>query len=278
MTAQANVAAALDHYPDRDRAERARRLLALVHLDGLEGRRPAELSGGQQQRVAVARALARDPKVLLLDEPFSAVDRATRKRLYREIAELRRSLEIPVVLVTHDLDEAVMLADRISVLHRGRILQTGTPEEITTRPASPDVARLVDLRNVFEGEVLEADGESVRLGWAGHVLEVARPAGFSPGATVAWVIPDGFVVLHRRDRPSRGEAENPVAGVVEGLLVIGQTAHVTLRVDNSGNLPLHFSVPAHVARRNGLEPGVSATVSLLAEGIHMMPSAGDMAA
>ncbi len=85
------------------------RLLARVHLTGLESRKPAQLSGGQQQRVAVARALARDPQVLLLDEPFSAVDRVTRQKLYRELAELRRSLALPIVLVTHDLDEAAML-------------------------------------------------------------------------------------------------------------------------------------------------------------------------
>ena len=124
-----------------------------MHLTGLEGRKPHALSGGQQQRVAVARALARDPQVLLLDEPFSAVDRVTRQKLYRELAELRRSLALPIVLVTHDLDEAAMLADRMCMLHRGRTLQTGTPFEVMTRPADALVARLVDLRNVFEARV-----------------------------------------------------------------------------------------------------------------------------
>jgi len=277
MTAEANIAAALDHLPAAERRARAHELLAMVHLDGLEARRPAELSGGQQQRVAVARALARDPKVLLLDEPFSAVDRATRKRLYREIAELRRSLDMPVILVTHDLDEAVMLGDRIAVLHRGRVLQTGTPEEITNRPVSPEVARLVDLRNVFEGTVAghdETAGHS-EIDWAGRRLVAAYRA-FDVGAAVSWVVPDGFVVLHRRDRPSRGEHENPVSGVVAGLLVIGQTAHVTMNIDGSEDLPLQFSVPAHVARRNGLSEEAAISVSLLAEGIHLMPS-GDPA-
>ncbi|MCT8971560.1 ABC transporter ATP-binding protein [Microbaculum marinisediminis] len=275
MTAQANVEAALDHVGTERRSARARELLTLVHLDGLEGRRPAELSGGQQQRVAVARALARDPKVLLLDEPFSAVDRATRKRLYREIAELRRSLDVPVILVTHDLDEAVMLADRIAVLHRGRILQTGTPQEITTRPASPEVARLVDLRNVFEATILEGGESGCVLDWAGHRLEIPAQRRFAAGARVAWVIPDGFVVLHRRDRPSRGERENPVSGLVDTVLAIGQTVHVTMRIDGPEDLPLHFSVPAHVARRNSVDAGTAITVSLLAEGIHLMPRSED---
>ncbi|MCW5752071.1 MAG: ABC transporter ATP-binding protein, partial [Alphaproteobacteria bacterium] len=133
MSAIGNVMAAMDHLPAPARKARAVELLGLLHLAGLEDRRPAELSGGQQQRVALARAMAREPRVLLLDEPFSAVDKATRQRLYREIAGLREKFSIPVILVTHDIDEAIMLADRMSVLHHGRTLQTGTPEAVTSR-------------------------------------------------------------------------------------------------------------------------------------------------
>jgi molybdate transport system ATP-binding protein len=274
MTALGNVTAAMGHLAAGERATRARRLLDLVHLAGLEQRRPAELSGGQQQRVAVARALAREPEVLLLDEPFSAVDKATRQRLYREIAELRRVLSMPVVLVTHDLDEATMLADRMAVLHRGRTLQTGTPEDVTTRPVSAEVARLVDLRNVFTGTLAgqEPDRGHTIIAWAGMRIEAARSE-VPTGEDVAWVIPDGFVVLHRRDRPSRGEHENPVPGTIDTMLVIGQTAHLSMRPEHDPGLPLHFSVPLHVARRNGVAPGVEASVSLLAEGIHIMPAA-----
>jgi molybdate transport system ATP-binding protein len=273
LTALGNIMAAMTHVPAKERAAKARGLLAQVHLAGLEQRRPAELSGGQQQRVAVARALAREPKVLLLDEPFSAVDKATRQRLYREIAELRRGLNMPVVLVTHDLDEALMLADRMAVLHRGRTLQTGTPAEITTRPVSAEVARLVDLRNIFEGRIVTGGtaGKPSIIAWAGLEIEAPARPDLQPGQPITWVIPDGFVVLHRRDRPSRGEHENPVPGIIEAVLPIGQTAHLTLRPNHDRNLPIHFSVPLHVARRNGVEPGVAASVSLLAEGIHIMP-------
>src|SRR5690606_32997737 len=103
---------------------------------GLELRRPDQLSGGQRQRVAIARALARDPSVLLLDEPFSAVDRLTREPLKEELAALHRNLDIPILLVTHDLEEAQALADRICVLHDGTSLQIGTPDELRLRPAS----------------------------------------------------------------------------------------------------------------------------------------------
>ncbi len=197
------------------------------------------------------------------------------QRLYREIAELRRVLSMPVVLVTHDLEEAAMLADRMAVLHRGRILQTGTPDEITTRPASPEVARLVDLRNLFQATVLGHEAERTRLGWAGLELEAAPHPDLAAGEHVTWAIPDGFVVLHRRDRPSRGEHENPIAGRIDSMVVIGQTAHLTLRPAHDPALPIHFSVPRHVAGRNGIEPGVEAGVSLLAAGIHLMgPAAG----
>jgi molybdate transport system ATP-binding protein len=145
MTALSNVVTALGHRPREERDARARALLTQVHLQGLEDRRPASLSGGQQQRVAVARALAREPTVLLLDEPFSAVDRPTRRRLHAELAEIRQSVRIPIVLVTHDIDEAVALADRICVLDRGETLQSGRPADLLAAPANARVAFALDL-------------------------------------------------------------------------------------------------------------------------------------
>lgn len=130
MTALQNVAAALGHLPAGARKARAQALLAQVHLHGLEARKPAALSGGQQQRVALARALAREPQVLLLDEPFSAVDRRTRRDLQAELRALRGRLAAATLLVTHDLDEAMGLADRVLVLDEGRVLMIGTPAEI----------------------------------------------------------------------------------------------------------------------------------------------------
>ena len=145
MTALGNVTAAMGHRPADERAARAGKLLALVHLTNLEQRRPAELSGGEQQRVAVARALAREPAVLLLDEPFSAVDRRTRRKLHTELAELRKAVRVPIVLVTHDIDEAAGLADRMCVIDRGETLQTARPAELLAAPASARIANALDL-------------------------------------------------------------------------------------------------------------------------------------
>lgn len=277
LSALGNVAAALGHVERAERGGRARALLDRVHLGGLEERRPEALSGGQRQRVALARALAREPAVLLLDEPFAAVDQVTRRKLQRELALLRREIAAPTILVTHDLAEAAALADRMSVLHHGKTLQHGTPDEIANRPATPEVARLMDQPNVFAGTVA-ARGPAGRLAlrWGEIVLEARdddRYAGrFAPGAAVAWMIPAAAIVLHRRERPSRGERENPVSGTIDEVLFLGDTASLTLRIGAGETAPqLTFSVSAHTARRNALAPGAAATVSLLADAIHLMP-------
>lgn len=271
-----NVAAPLRRLAPSERNRRACELLERVHLAGLEQRRPAQLSGGQRQRVAVARALARDPRVLLLDEPFSAVDQVTRRKLQRELVLLRRNIRIPTVLVTHDLDEAATLADRVCVLHRGCTLQNATPRELMLRPASPLVARLMDHSNLFEGMVQERrpDGSTV-LAWDGRVLEVAGAPTWGPGTAVTWMIPPSHVVLHRRGRPSQGERENPVNGVVAELAVLGETSNVTMTMDGRDDRVLNFSISTHAAERNGLAVGAAITVSLLANGIHLMPRERD---
>jgi molybdate transport system ATP-binding protein len=274
LSALHNVMEAMLELPRPEREARARDWLARVRLAGLEARLPAALSGGQQQRVAVARALAREPRVLLLDEPFSAVDRATRQRLYRELAELRRELAMPVILVTHDLDEALMLADRLCVLHQGRSLQAGEPHAVMTRPHSVEVAQLVGLRNVFRAGVVGHDAARgcTVIEWRGHRLEARLQPAFAPGEQVNWVIPQGHVLLHRRDRPSRGERENPLRGPVTEYIALGEQVALTVAVNGAQRPPLFLSVPAHVARRNGIAAGVEVGVSLLAEGIHLMPA------
>ena len=274
LDALANVACAMTHRPRRERAGRARTLLARVNMEGLEARRPPDLSGGQRQRVALARALARDPQVLLLDEPFSAVDQLTRRRLRLELAQLRREIRIPMVLVTHDLDEAQLLGDRLSVLHHGRTLQTGRMRDVIRHPASALVARLIDHRNVFSGVVSRHDEPSQKtwLDWAGTEIECRLATRFSTGDRVSWLVPESHVVMHRRERPSRGEHENPVRGIARDIVILGGDARVTLEIEGAG-APLSFEVSAHVAARNRVEPGAEVSVSLLANGIHVMPAA-----
>ncbi len=133
--------------------------LELVELSGMERRRPAELSGGQQQRVAIARAIVNKPRVLLLDEPLSALDHRLRKQMQKELKQLQRTLGITFILVTHDQDEAFAMSDRVVVMQAGRIEQIGTPMEIYEEPVNLYVARFVGDINVLEGVIREQTGE-----------------------------------------------------------------------------------------------------------------------
>ena len=270
LTARQNVEQALRHLPASKRRSRASHWLQRVNLAGLEHRRPAQLSGGQQQRVGLARALAREPSVLLLDEPFSSVDSATRDRLYTELAALRRNLEIPTVLVTHDLQEATILSDRLCMLSKGTTLQSGSVQQVTTQPASVLVARLVGLKNVFRATVVDVSDTAAVIEWRGQKLDVTHNSGFRQGDAVHWCIPQSHVVLHRQSRPSNGVRENPVAGRVSEVLRMGDNALVGVQLGNPDKPPVYLSVPLHVAERNAVAVGVQVSFSLLADSIHLM--------
>ena len=147
FTVEENIAVtpSLLGWPEERTARRVEELLGLVELEPAVRRRyPSELSGGQQQRVGVARALAAEPRLMLLDEPFGALDPLTRDRLQQSFAEIRKKLGLTAVFVTHDMSEALMLADRIAVLAEGRLIQLGTPHELLTAPNSDYVERLLD--------------------------------------------------------------------------------------------------------------------------------------
>lgn len=213
MTAAQNVMAAMEA---SDRAE-AERLLDLVNLPGLADRKPAQLSGGQQQRVAVARALASRPQALLLDEPFSAVDRATRERLHAEILALRAHLKMPVVLVTHDMNEAQLLADRMVVIEKGQLVRSGTTAAVM---ADPDALRAMGIREVaamLPAVIVahEEDGLS-RLDTAGGPLFLPRVDG-DPGARLRVRIMAHEVILSRA-RPVGLSAQNILSGKVRAVL------------------------------------------------------------
>jgi molybdate transport system ATP-binding protein len=270
LSALDNVRLAMHHLAEPERTAAATSLLKRVHLDGLQARKPDGLSGGQRQRVALARALARDPKVLLLDEPFSAVDRMTREPLKEEIANLHRALAIPIVLVTHDLEEAQALADRICVIDRGRTLQTGTPDEVRLRPASAVVARLTGQTNVFAGEVerVSSGGKPGRLRWDGHSLDVTDTGAGKVGERVAWLIASDYVV------PAEGAGAadaNVVNGTLSAITRLGERCMLTVQLSAAGQL--RFTIATRELGGCGLEIGSTRNIRLLPEGIHLMPSA-----
>ncbi|MFN3273973.1 MAG: molybdenum ABC transporter ATP-binding protein [Paracoccus sp. (in: a-proteobacteria)] len=252
MTAAQNVAASLDHLPRAARAPEAARLLDLMGLHDLSGRRPAQLSGGQQQRVALARAMARNPQALLLDEPFSAVDQATRRRLHDRIIALRQHLAMPVVLVTHDLSEAQLLADRILVIEGGRMVAEGPAGTIMADPAALRAMGLPDLVSVLPATVLghDTDGMTAFQTAAGPLWLPQTDA--APGTQVGLRIGAGDVIV-ARDRPEGLSAPNILAAHVTDLSG-GTGPQITLRLDAGGSTLL-ARIPRRAAVQLQLAPG-----------------------
>jgi molybdate transport system ATP-binding protein len=149
-----NIGFGLYGWSREQQRQRVAELVELLGLEGLESRLPGAISGGQQQRVALGRALAARPSLLLLDEPFSALDAPIRNALRREVTRLRRQLALTAVFVTHDLQEAYALADRIALYDAGSVLQYGTRDEVFRQPVSARAAQLLDARNIIEGRVV----------------------------------------------------------------------------------------------------------------------------
>jgi molybdate transport system ATP-binding protein len=157
MTLRRNLEFALHGRPRLERHRRVNQMLERFHLEGIEGRRPHELSGGQKQRCSIARALIGAPRILLLDEPARGLDAPLRAELYGIIRQVRDEYRIPILLVTHDLDECIELGDEIVVVRDGRAVQSGTPHEVFDRPASVEVAQLLGLHNLLSAEILALD-------------------------------------------------------------------------------------------------------------------------
>ncbi len=227
----------------------------------LASRMPNQLSGGQQQRVALARALARSPKILLLDEPFSAIDAPTRQGLYKTLAELRKDLNIPILLVTHDLREADLLADRITVIDQGVGLQTAPPQVLFDRPRNSRVAELVGINNKFEG-VFTAG----KLSWNGcqRMFDVTDKGKIPLNTPVAWVIPADGLSLHT------GASASTLDACVEQISTLGQIAVIQLRTVE-GNHVITWEASAAEVKRLSLEVGKNTYLEIDGGKIHIMP-------
>ncbi|WP_239451692.1 putative 2-aminoethylphosphonate ABC transporter ATP-binding protein [Elioraea rosea] len=263
MTVLANVGYGLSAQ-GRRRSEvetRARALLDLVGLADQWWKYPAQLSGGQQQRVALARAIAMNPGLLLLDEPLSALDALVRVHLRAEIKSLQRRLGITTIMVTHDQEEALSVADRIVVMNRGRIEQVGTPDEVYRTPASFFVAGFVGHMNALPGTVTDAG--TVAVGRALIAADAARD--FPTGAAVQVCIRPEDILVH----PG---AQNGtwLATAVRGIEYLGSIARVSLEAHG---LPLVAEMSDAALRSLGLVPGVSITVSIAPSRVLLFPRA-----
>ena len=273
LTALENVVEAIDRGGPSERRREAGRWLERVHLQGLGAREPHQMSGGQQQRVAMARALARNPDILLMDEPFSAVDRVTREKLYLELADLLKGLSIPMILVTHDLDEATMLASRMVLLSKGRTLQSGTPDEVMLQPNSTEVARLTGNRNIFSAVIRDLDPESgeLILNWGGDSIRAEPVDGLEIGQEVSWVISPGDVSYRHPGTPEDRPAHTYLGGRISTLVRHGETARVLLTLEGEPERILLFSASRQMVQRSGLVTGGEVRIALPSHKIRVFP-------
>ncbi len=233
MTVEKNIAFGLkqDALPAADIKTRVAEMLALVKLQDFAGRKPDQLSGGQRQRVALARSLAKKPKLLLLDEPLGALDKKLREETQFELMAIQEDLGMTFIIVTHDQEEAMTVSDRVAVMRHGRLAQVAPPSEVYENPNSRYVADFIGDVNLLEGKVTSQGNGSVTLGWSGSESDInaVAPEGSAREGKTTW-----FAIRPEKIRLSKQSLaekhDNVVRGIVWDIGYLGNvsTYHVKL--------------------------------------------------
>jgi putrescine transport system ATP-binding protein len=222
--------------PRAEIAARVAEMIALVRLDGMEKRKPDQLSGGQRQRVALARALARRPQVLLLDEPLAALDKKLRASTQRELTGLQRRLGMTFIIVTHDQEEAMSLADRIGVMDRGRLAQVAMPRQLYEAPTSRWVAEFVGDINVLEGQIESRATPRVSIATDAGTIVAAEPRQELTETAVCVAVRPEKVRLSRRAPASDDGSINRLEGTVMDVDYLGGLTTYRIRLDSGATL------------------------------------------
>jgi molybdate transport system ATP-binding protein len=259
-----NVGYGLSQLGKAERQARVDETMRWLELEGLGRRRPAELSGGQRQRVALARALIRKPRLLLLDEPLSALDGPTRLRLRGDLRQLLKQLGIPTVLVTHERTEALALGDQLIVMDDGRIVQRGPVHEVFSHPASLAVAGIVAMETVQPGRVVES-GEGLVTVAVGKRSLVSLSPPMRAGSDVFVCIRAEDVILTKGEAP-RTSSRNCLTVVVGKLTIEGPV----VRIDLDCGFPLAAILTKQACEELSLKPGDQVTALIKAPQIHLI--------
>ena len=256
MTVGANVAYSLEvaGVAREERRRRTAETLALVNLEGLERRKPSQLSGGQQQRVALARAIISKPKILLLDEPLSALDRKLRQAMQLELKTLQNELGISFVFVTHDQEEALTMSDRVVVMDEGRVRQEGSPTEVYHRPTSAFVAQFIGESNLFDARVTGVEGGEARFETPEGLVLVGAARDLAVGEKVAILLrPESFDLL------DQGQDATPNCHVLsvrlEQEVFLGTDYHLITRTEPGGQVLKVTVRDSHRDGLSGIQPG-----------------------
>ncbi len=270
LTLDQNIAFGLEHLPASEVERRVKEMITLLRLDGLERRYPHQLSGGEQQRAALARALARGPELLLLDEPFSALDHNARERLRHDLLRIHRLFRPTILFVTHSLEEAYLLGDRIAILSEGTLLQVGTPEEVLTRPRNRAVAQITATRNFLKGRIVERGPGEATVLCRGLLLRIPLEEG-EVGQEVEFCVRPEHVRLVWPERAAR--RENLLQGWIVQAINRGLNRTLFFKVDGweGQEYDLEIHVADYIYRLMGLEEGKRALVYLPLEFINVFP-------
>jgi len=221
LSARDNVEFGMTDLPERERGERARAMMQALRIEHAANRKPRDISGGEAQRVALARALSCRPRILLLDEPLSAIDEATKQGIISDLKSINREMRLPIIYVTHSREEAVTLGEQVIVYERGRIVAEGEPLEVFSTPARASVARLTGVENIFEGHVV-AKNESggtmkIEITDSEGACPIEVPFGIEPeGGRVKVAVPSGDI-LAATEEPQSTSARNRLRGRITAI-------------------------------------------------------------
>jgi len=286
MTVEQNLAFGVTRLPSLERHRRIREMLDLFGLAALGSRRPHELSGGEKQRASIARALIPHPRLLLLDEPVRGLDYQLRHDFYAVVRNIRETYRIPVLLVTHDVTEGFVLADRVAVYRAGRIIQTGSPDDVFLRPRNAAVARLLGISNIFAGTIdaLDPMSDSAVIGTGVFPVAVPYQPGRLRGDKVWFCIQSEHVaLLPRATAPSDRARENQVpVEVIEEIATPG-TMRLLLRVqaetDGANGTGAPSQIETEISRSAYKKLGIATEKHWLAAWpksfVHVFPEQGE---
>jgi len=249
----------------RERRPRAMRWLARFDVDALAQRSPRTLSGGEAQRVSLARAFALEPEVLLLDEPFSALDQPTREAIITDLAGALAETGVTTLFITHDRDEAARLGHRVAVLIGGRIRQVGPPAEVFGAPAEEEVAAFVGIETIFPARVTSREEGLITLAAGAHLVEAVGEGQFE--RALVCVRPEDVTLGPASERVEPGSARNHIPGRVRRIVLTGADARV--------EVDCGFPLAARVTRRSvedlGLREGSDVVATFKATAVHLIP-------
>ena len=276
LTVEDNIGFGLTALSRRERRQRVEELVGLFGLQALMRQRPRQLSGGQQQRVALARALAIRPRILLLDEPFAALDVSLRSALRQELKQVQARSGVNILMVTHDLADVYALGQRVIVYDAGRIIQEGSRDEVFFQPANHRVATFVQTGNILPAVVEQSDADTLWLNWQGRQLAAPPLPALAPGTPVHLCIRPSQILIVRPDRLTARARENLLNVEIVNNELHAEMHTLYLRLpDSDAPHDLELALPSYVYHRLELASAKCITVELRRRDMHVIPALGD---